>query len=213
MSALGRAFLAFPPLVLLCALASAGTLVFRPSWAAAGALLFSLYGLPLCAFHLLSLLFPVREGLSDFSGRAFSPWWAAHQIQAIYIAFPALEAALRLVPGVFSFWLRLWGSRIGRNVHWSPRVDVLDRNLLEIGDRVVFGHKVICFGHVIKAKGGRLVLFVRRVRIGSGAFIGAGCRLGPGAVVPPAAVVPLLSDLYVNERFDPVAEPEPVGHG
>jgi len=162
-------------------------------------LAFAVYGFPLCAFRLLNLLFPVKEGFSQIDEKRFSPWWGGHQIQAVYIAIPQLESVLRLFPGVFSLWLRMWGSRVGASVYWTPRVDIVDRNLLDIGDRAVFGDKVECFGHVIKPKHGRLLLYVKRVQIGRGVFIGAGSRLGPGVRIADGAYVPVLSDLLPNE--------------
>ena len=64
---------------------------------------------------------------------------AGHQLQVLYSAFPAL----RLVPGLYSAWLRLWGSRVGRAVYWTPQVKITDRGLLKVGDGVVFGHRVV----------------------------------------------------------------------
>lgn len=163
-------------------------------------LAFAVYGFPLCAFRLHKLLFPVREGFSQIDGKQYSPWWGGHQIQALYIAFPQLEAVLRLIPGAFSLWLRMWGSKVGAAVYWTPRVDIVDRNLLDIGDRVIFGDKVECFGHVIKPKHGRLMLYVKRVHVGHHAFIGAGSRIGPGVRITDGASVPVLSVLLPNQN-------------
>lgn len=209
MSILGRLFLYFPSVTVFFAAASLVACAVNPSPTAAFILLLSLYGFPLFVFRLLVMFYPIKEGLSDLRNRAFSPWWASHQIQAIYIAYPMLENVLRLVPGLFSVWLRLWGSRIGKGVHWSPRIDILDRSLLDIGDKVIFGHEVKCFGHVIKKKNSRLLLFAKRIAIGNDVFIGAGSRLGPGVTISGETVVPLLSDLYVNKRFHAAIHTEP----
>ena len=155
----------------------------------------------MCAFRLHHLWFPVREGFSQIDGKGYSPWWGGHQIQAIYLAIPQLEAALRLIPGAFSLWLRMWGSKVGAAVYWTPRVDIVDRNLLDIGDRVIFGDKVECFGHVFKPKQGRLLLYVKRVHIGRHVFIGAGSRLGPGVRIADGANVPVLSVLFPNQNL------------
>ena len=63
---------------------------------------------------------PLHQRLSRLSDRTYAPWWGMHQIQVLYIAIPQLEAVLRLVPGLYSQWLRLWGSKVGRRVYWTP---------------------------------------------------------------------------------------------
>lgn len=149
---------------------------------------------------LLHRTLPLKPGVYDLKERRFNAWWASHQLQLLFIAVPALEALLRCVPGLYSAWLRLWGSRVGAGVYWTPRMEVLDRGLLEVGDGVVFGHKVELYGHTVMPKQERLALYVNRVRVGAGAFVGAGSRLAPGVVVAEGAVVPILTDLYMNAR-------------
>jgi len=63
---------------------------------------------------------------------------------------------------------------------------------------VVFGHKVECYAHAIKPARGRLVLYVRKITIGRGAFLGGGVRIGPGVRIEDGAFVPTLADLYVH---------------
>lgn len=202
MTRLSRAVSLFPALVLALAAHAAVLVVRRPGLLPAAWLLFVLYGLPVAAFRVHQALRPLEPGVSFLDGKEYSPWWGGHALQSLYVAVPALEALLRLVPGAYSAWLRLWGSRVGRGVYWTPRVEVADRSLLEVGDGVIFGHEVRMFGHGIKpTRGGRLLLYARRITIGAGAFIGAGTRMGPGVVVEAGAVVPILSDLYPNRRF------------
>lgn len=45
-----------------------------------------------------------------------------------------------LIPGIFSCWLRLWGAKVGRDVYWTTRLEIADRSLLEIGDRIRVTH-------------------------------------------------------------------------
>lgn len=151
-------------------------------WALAGALV-TLYLLPPLTFWLHQRRWPVQEGTRRLVGQGYEPWWGSHQIQALYVAVPTLEAVLRLVPGLYSAWLRLWGSRIGKRVIWTPRVEIIDRNLLEVGDDVVFGHFAAVSGHLIQPTRSNLLLYVERVHIGSHAFLGAGSVLGPGSVI------------------------------
>ena len=200
MTVLSRFLSFFPLIALLGICASLVAFIITPSVLTLVTLAFAVYGLPLCVFRLLHVLFPITEGFSHLDERRYSPWWGSHQTQAIYIAIPQLEAVLRLIPGAFSGWLRLWGSRVGASVYWTPRVEIVDRNLLDIGDRVIFGDKVECWAHVIKPKDGRLSLYVKRVQIGHNVFLGAGSRIGPGASIADGASVPILAILFPNQK-------------
>lgn len=191
----GSWLFAFFPAALLAALA------WAVSFRSVLGVLALVYAVPPLCHRVLTAFLPLKPGVYDLRRREFNVWWAAHQLQSLYVAVPALEALLRLVPGLYSAWLRLWGSDIGRGVYWTPRMEVLDRALLCVGDGVVFGHKVELYGHTVMPKGGRLALYVNRVSVGDGAFVGAGSRLAPGVRVEPGAVVPILTDLYMNARF------------
>ena len=161
----------------------------------------AVYLLPVLVYRCFVVAYPLELGLSNMAEKRFSPWWASHQIQLLYTAVPVLEAVLRMIPGAYSAWLRLWGSHIGSSVYWTPRMEIHDRGLLNIGDNVIFGHKVELYGHTVTPKRSRLLLYTGLVTVGSGAFVGAGSRLAPGVVVEPGAVVPILTDLYMNARF------------
>lgn len=149
------------------------------------------YLIPPLLFRLYILKHPIKAGRWVLNHPAHCDWWIAHQLQMLYAALPALEALLRLVPGAYSTWLRLWGSKVGKRVYWTVRVEVLDRHMLRIGDDVVFGHRVYCTSHIIHRKpNGDLVLIVRATRIGKGTLIGAGARIGPGVRIPEKSVIP-----------------------
>ncbi|MGH9755565.1 MAG: acyltransferase, partial [Blastocatellia bacterium] len=167
-----------------------------------------LYLVPPLTFRLHRIFFPIKKSLSNLADRKYSPWWGAHQIQLIYTAIPQLEAALRLVPGLYSAWLRLWGSRIGRRVYWTPNVEITDRHLMDIGDRVVCGHKCKFLGHAIKPSDQKMTLYTRTIKIGSDVFIGAGSRIGPGAVIADGIFLPVLTDVHINQvvEFAPCSE-------
>jgi hypothetical protein len=197
-----RIFALFPACWLASLLACVYALAAAPGWRTALAPLFVAYLLPVLCFRLHGLAWPLREGRSRIDAPGYSPWWGSHQFQVMYNAFPALESALRLVPGLYSAWLRLWGSRVGRRVHWTPRVEIADRSLLEIGDDVVFGHLTACYAHLIKPRRDGLLLYVRRIRIGSRVFLGAGSRLGPGASIADGTVLEILTDVGVGRRLD-----------
>ncbi len=126
-----------------------------------------------------------------------------------------------MIPGAFSCWLRLWGSKIGKRVYWTPRLELLDRHLLDIGDSVVFGYNSGLCGHIVvsrrqfekqsqlgisdtvaQSKDDRPVLLIGKVTIGDGAFIGAGSRLGPGVVIGKRVSLPVLSILIANQTVE-----------
>jgi acetyltransferase-like isoleucine patch superfamily enzyme len=186
-----RAMAWFPALVIAAALLGLAAFVASPGVGTALLAPAALYGLPLAAWRLHQRAWPLREGAGLLRGAAYDAWWGGHQIQWVYLAFPSLEAALRAAPGLYSAWLRAWGSAIGRDVYWTPGLTIADRSLLVVGDGAIFGHGVAISAHVVKpTDGGDLLRVVRGVRVGAGAFIGAGAVLGPGAVVEDGAVVP-----------------------
>lgn len=202
MTAAGLLVSLFPLGVVVGAIACLVWLASEPSLAPVAALLAVLYLLPLIAFRIHQLVAPLRAGGSRIDGKSYVPWWGGHQIQLIYIAVPQLEALLRMVPGLYSLWLRGWGSRIGWRVHWTPLVEVTDRSLLEVGDGVVFGHRAVVFGHVIRHGKQNMLLYVRPVRIGDGVFIGAGSAIGPGAVIGAGARLDAETRVYPMQVVD-----------
>ncbi|MEH2194662.1 MAG: acyl transferase [Nostoc sp.] len=190
----------FPTFILLLTGAAIIYLAYSPNIFSILAVLLSIYGLPVLVYRLHEWVYPVREGISYLLGKEYSPWWGSHQIQVIYIAIPVLEAVLRLIPGVFSCWLRLWGAKVGRDVYWTTRLEIADRSLLEIGDRVVVGHGVGIYCHIIKPRKQNLMLYVKKVQIGSNVFVGAGSNLAPGVVVADGSYLPAATKLYPNQK-------------
>lgn len=189
------------PLLTAVLMFGAGVWFLRdPSVLSGLTLAWAVYGVPLCLFRMVNALRPIREGFSRLDGPTYSPWWAGHQIQWIYVAIPVLEQVVRLVPGLFSAWLRLWGSRVGKGVYWAPQFEILDRSLMEIGDRVIFGHGVFCSAHVLRRRRNGLSLYVEKIRIGDEALIGLGSRLGPGVTIADHSTVPVATDLYPRQK-------------
>ncbi|MBW4641675.1 MAG: acyl transferase [Goleter apudmare HA4340-LM2] len=198
MTFLSIILLFFPMLVLMLTGAAIFYLAHSPSIFSILAVLLSIYGFPLLVYRLHQWVFPVREGISYLQGKEYSSWWGSHQIQVIYIAIPVLEAVLRLIPGAFSFWLRLWGAKVGRNVYWTPGLEIADRGLIEIGDRVIVGHRVGISAHIIKPRKQNLMLYVKKVKIGNDVFLGAGCLLAPGVVIADDTFLAMATTLYPN---------------
>lgn len=211
LTAWDRLFSYFPLLMTLASFAALGVFAAWPSGWTVLLVIGVIYLAPPMIQRVMFRWAPLVHGVSEIDGRKFSPWLAAHNIQAFYDALPQLEALLRVIPGFYSTWLRMWGSRVGYGVEWPVRLDVLDRSLMDIGNRVVFAREVELAAHVRqKTEGGGSRVLVRPVRIGSYAFVGAGARVGPGAVVPHNANVPELAVVGVNENFgEAVRHPEP----
>lgn len=205
-----RLFSYFPLLMTAASFTALGVFAAWPSGWTIFLLLFVLYLLPPLVLRILLRWAPLNFGVSCVDGRQFCSWLAAHHIQAFYDALPYLESLLRVIPGFYSTWLRLWGSRVGYGVEWPVRMDVLDRNLMEIGNRVTFDREVELAAHVRqKLEGGGSRVLVRPVTIGGHAYIGAGSRIGPGATVPHNANVPALTVVRVNETYgEAVRHPE-----
>lgn len=199
MTVRARLFALFPVAWLLLVLLAFAFWVSAPASVPKALLCLAIvYLLPVACFRLHQFVWPLTEGKTRLDAPGYVPWWGAHQFQLMYTAFPALEAALRLVPGIYSAWLRMWGSRIGRGVHWTPRVEITDRSLLEVGDGVIFGHHSACYAHLVQRRSDELILYLRRVRIGRGAQLSAGSRLGPGVSIEPGVVLPAMTDIGVG---------------
>lgn len=191
MTLLGRLAALFPLAHGLMIIYASFRLIQDPSIVTSLLLLGVIYLIPPFLFRVYTLKYPVKAGRWALNEPKRCDWWIAHQLQMVYAAFPALEAFLRLIPGAYSAWLRLWGSKVGKRVYWTVRVEILDRHMLRIGDDVVFGHRVYCTSHIIHRKpNGDLVLILRPTRIGKGTLIGAGARIGPGVRIPEKSVIP-----------------------
>lgn len=201
MTFLSVIFSFFPAFIMLLAFTNFIWICIYPSIISVASLIFILYIFPLFIYKIHEYFYPIKEGISYLLGKTYSPWWGSHQIQVIYITFPALEAVLRLIPGAFSFWLRMWGAKVGKNVYWTPQLEIADRGLIEIGDNVVFGNGVGIYSHIIKPKKQDLMLFVKKVKIGNNVFLGAWNHMGPGVSIADDTYVPVFTHVYPNKKF------------
>ena len=138
---------------------------------------------PLVA-RLLLARGPLRLAGEAFGSDTFFRWWAIACLQTLFNRLPWIEEALRLVPGLYSAWLRLWGAHVGRLTYWGPGAVVLDRSFLEIGDQVVIGVGVKLSPHLlVQGPGPGLRLQLAPIRIGEGAVVGGYSTLAPGSEV------------------------------
>lgn len=197
----------FIPL-LHAALIAATVLMLRVPFAGrAAAGLAVLYLVPPLVVRALLSVAPVKEGRIAADSRGFFVWWTTFQWQVIFCRFPALEEVLRLIPGLYSLWLRLWGARVGRLTFWAPGTLILDRPFLLIGDGVVFGAGVRLNAHVLaKGSAGAVELQLATIVIGDGASIGgyslltAGTEIAPGEATRAFLISPPFSKWRDGKR-------------
>ena len=161
---------------------------------------------PACAF-VVRRTTSIPEGKIAFGSKPFFAWWVLLQLQMIFSRLPALEELLRLVPGAYSAWLRLWGARIGRLTFWSPGSRLLDRSFLEVGNNVIFGAGVRVNPHVFaKNSAGEFELLLGTVRIGDRAQVGgyslltAGAEIAAGEVTDALLILPPFSIFKDGKR-------------
>lgn len=161
-----------------------------PTWLAALAPAWLLL-LPPLVVRLTLRWWPLASEEIPLASRHFLVWWFTAQWQTIFNRLPFIEEIIRLFPGLYSSWLRLWGAKIGRFVYWTPGLRILDRALLQIGDRVVFGAGVRLNPHVILPDDqGRLVLRAAVIRIGNDVLIGGYSLLLAGAWIADGQATP-----------------------
>lgn len=151
---------------------------------------------------IVARLVALEEGVCRASDRMFLRWWFTTQLQMIFNRLP-LEDVLRLVPGLYSLWLRLWGSKVGKFVFWGPRMLILDRSLVRIGDQAVFGAGVRLVSHMLtRSDAGEIELLIAPVRIGDGAIVGAWSLCGPGVDIGDRASVPSAIPLPPHSQWE-----------
>lgn len=152
-------------------------------WRVAAALAV-IYLLPALTARIIVKGFPIHSTVLSLGSADFFKWWALLNIQMIFCRLPILEEAMRIIPAVYSAWLRLWGSRIGRLVFWSPGTQILDRSFLDVGDDVLFGVGVQLIPHVmVRNDKGENEVLLAPVKVGDRAVVGGYSLLGPGSEI------------------------------
>ncbi|MBS1964152.1 MAG: hypothetical protein JST04_18210 [Bdellovibrionales bacterium] len=178
-------------------------LVRSPDAVNGARLVFSAYLLsPLVWTALKALFGPTPEGVFRIGKRAKGGnlWFLYYNLQSFYTSFPTFERALRLVPGLYSAWLRLWGSRIGKKVNWTAECQIVDRGHLEVGDRAFFGNRSYLSAHALKKTDDRYLLFVKKITVGADAMVSYSAHVGPGVRIGARAHIEAGAGLYPNMK-------------
>ena len=114
-----------------------------------GIILGIIYVIPPLITRIALLLFPLKEDEYELLSKNYYVWWLTFCCQIIYLRFPILEEILRVIPGLYSIWLRVfWGAKIGKFTFWAPGTRILDRPFLVVGDNVVFAADTRINAHV-----------------------------------------------------------------
>ena len=159
-------------------------------WAArALCALSALYLLPALAVRL-AMAGGKPAGLLHQHARGFKLWWFATQCQTIFNRLPMLEEILRLVPGLFPLWIRLWGGRMSLQTYVAPGVVILDRWAVEVQRGAVLGYGCLIASHLATREvSGRAVVLVATPCIQAHAIVGGMTKIGPGAVLREGQVL------------------------
>lgn len=161
-----------------------------------------LYLAPPLICRFLFVVFGKPRANAAFGSREFFVWWFTLQLQNIFIRLPFLEEVLRMVPGLYSTWLRLWGAKIGRLVFWSAGVTILDRPFVKVGDGVVFGFATGVSSHIwTQGPGGKQEFIFAEVTIEDHAVLGARASITPGSRVENHAVLPVMKVLKPFQKW------------
>jgi hypothetical protein len=192
----GRLVSFFPAVWFCLVLIQLTKMIHDFHWSDLPKLIFFIYFLPLIINKIHFKFYPFSDGYWMLSEKKYNRWWASHMFQYPFIAIPWLESVLHFFPGLYSCWLRAWGSKIGNGIFWTPRVEIIDRGLVEIGDRVIIGHLATMCSHMVTEIDGNPCLVVKKIIIGDKSFIGADSQFGPGAVVKPGTKIKVKTRLY-----------------
>ncbi|MEM9418744.1 MAG: hypothetical protein AAGA25_06745 [Planctomycetota bacterium] len=167
----------------------------------------ALYLLPAVVVRLVLIVWPIEAGKYALDSQAFRTWWLTAQWQVLFNRLPFLEELLRIMPCVYSMWLRLWGARVSGMVFWSPGTVVLDRPFVSVGRGSVLGIGTRLHPHLILRVEGdektpgdstevaKLEFWLSPVRIGEQSLVGGFSLLAPGVDVAPGSVTPAIHAL------------------
>lgn len=150
------------------------------------------YLLPPCLSRLLMALGGRPEGRFAQDSRDYRVWWALTQLQILFNRLPWLEELLRLVPGLYALWIRLWGGHLSFFAYVAPQVLITDRHAVCVGRGAVLGMRSVLCGHLVQRdENGRWLVMAATPVVESEAILGGDCRMAPGAILRAGQVLPV----------------------
>lgn len=157
-----------------------------------GILVAWIYLLPPLASRLMITIFGNPEGRLTQDVSAYRVWWVLTQLQILFNRLPWLEELLRLLPGLYALWIRLWGGRLSPFAYVGPGVQITDRHAIHVGRGAVLGMNSLLTGHlVIRDEKGRWQVLVAAPVVEPGAIVGGAAKLGPGALLRAGSMLPV----------------------
>lgn len=172
------------PLAQIAATAGVVWICWPSVWKCLAVVFGMIYVLPPLACRAALAWVPIKRTIIPVGSRDFFVWWFTLNCQVLLCRFSFFEELLRIVPSCYSFWLRLWGAKIGKLTYWAAGVSILDRPWLSIGDHVIFGAGVRLNAHVFMPdKTGAMVLALAPVTIGDRVTIGGYSLLVSGTEI------------------------------
>jgi acetyltransferase-like isoleucine patch superfamily enzyme len=160
-------------------------------WVSAAFALAMIYVYPIVVTRLIFAFLGKPNSRTKVFSPEFYAWWASLQMQMHFIRFPIFEEALRMIPGLYSFWLRCWGARIGKYTYWGARAKIMDRPFIQIGDYAVIGYGAGFTSHHFNMAYGKDPEFIfGEPVVGDYAIMGGMSGLAPGAEVAPGETLP-----------------------
>ena len=168
------------PFFLLCGVVTSIWKLHNDILLMLGIVVLIIYIIPPLITRIALLICPLKETEYDLFSKEYYVWWLTFCSQIIYLRLPFLEEILRLIPGLYSMWLRIfWGAKIGRFTFWAPGTKILDRPFLNIGNNVIFAADVRLNPHA--QLNGKLIL--APVTIEDNVIVGAYSLLVSGTVI------------------------------
>jgi len=213
----GKLFLLLCNAIPLFQISAIGVLIWQlrsTPWLCVGTVLVLVYLVPPLLCRMTMLLLPIRRQIISPGSRDFFVWWLTLNVQMLFCRFTFLEELLRIVPGCYSLWLRLWGARIGKLAYWAAGLRILDRPFFRVGDHVAFGAGVRINPHVMLPDAhGQMVLMLAPVTIGDRVSVGGYSLLVAGAEITAdqctraCLILPPFSRLVDGHREKPLGVP------
>jgi hypothetical protein len=149
------------------------------------------YLLPPLASRLMVMTLGCPEGRLTQDMAAYRVWWVLTQWQTLFNRLPWLEEVLRLVPGLYAVWIRLWGGHLSPFAYVGPGVVITDRYAIRVGRGAILGMKAILAGHlVLRDEDGRWLVLAAAPIVEPEAILGGETRIGPGAVLRAGQMLP-----------------------